>query len=145
MLVNIARSHILSDTLRSMMMMQCKRWLILCTVASGHLGSGRFIQCLRAEGRGSNMHDTAQLRWLNNSSYTVRTDWYVPHVWRTVPAVFAPGLSSRGGRMGPIILSYGGNKQNCESCEWSSILKWYENLYKTCYCRHMVLFHFGLL
>lgn len=100
MLVNISRSHILSDTLQSMMMMQCKRWLILCTVASGHLGSGGFIQRLRAEGRGSNMHDTAQLRWFNNSSYTVPTDWCVPHAWRIVPAVFEPGLSGRRGVKG---------------------------------------------
>lgn len=34
----------------------------VCAVAAGHLGSGGFMQCLRAEGRGSNMHDTAKLR-----------------------------------------------------------------------------------
>lgn len=76
---NFSRSYILSDTLRSVMKMQCKQWLILCTVASGHLGSGGFMQCWRPEGRGSNMHDTP-LRWLNNSRSTVQIDWYVSHL-----------------------------------------------------------------
>lgn len=80
MCVNISGSYTLSDTLQSMMMMQCKLWAILCTVASGHLGSGGFILSLRAEGRGSNMHDTAKLRRLNESSHTEQKENIPPNL-----------------------------------------------------------------